>query len=78
MGDKLSIVELDNSLNMMNCLYCGDPTNNKIELGRGNHIKKIPCCQKCFYDINELIQHQQKKMEKMAEYAAMLEIQKER
>ena len=61
---------------MMNCLYCGDPTNNKIELGIGNNIKEISCCQKCFDDINELVQHQQKKMEEMAEYAAMLEMQK--
>lgn len=48
------------------CFYCGNPTEDVLELGRGVHTKEIPCCQECFEEIDKLPQNQK---DEMAEYA---------
>lgn len=52
----------------MNCLYCGKPTSNTIELGRGNHTTELPCCQECFDKVDKL---PEERKNEMAEYSAM-------
>ena len=51
------------------CLYCDNPTLRYIELGRGKNLSKIPCCERCFDEVDKLPQH---KKDSMSEAAAMM------
>lgn len=50
----------------MLCYYCNTPTDNYLELGRGNTVKKIPCCISCFQGIDTFPQDQKDKMAEAA------------
>lgn len=50
----------------MDCVYCGKKTENTLELGRGEHVMEIPCCESCFEEINKLPQSRKEQMSEAA------------
>ena len=47
---------------MGECVYCGEPTLNCIQLGRGGTTFEILCCAECFKTIDGLSQRRKDEM----------------
>ena len=52
------------------CEYCGTETAGYFEVGRGERLLKIICCERCYFTLIEPLSQEQK--DTMAEAAHVL------